>query len=74
MDTPSLFYPKTLSKADSTTYTQYLTMFNRSACDVHLKLDSSPDATYLVAIANNDEGAGIEDEILLDRHIGNKDG
>jgi hypothetical protein len=49
-------------------------MFNRSACDAHLKLDSSPGSTYLVAICNNEEGTGVEDDILLDKHLGNKDG
>lgn len=49
-------------------------MFNRSACDAHLKLDTTPGSTYLVAICNNEEGAGVEDDLLLDKHIGNKDG
>lgn len=51
-------------------------MFNKSACDAHLnlKLDQSPGSTYLVAICNNEEGAGVEDDILLDKYIGNKDG
>ncbi|KAJ5118460.1 hypothetical protein N7448_010167 [Penicillium atrosanguineum] len=48
-------------------------MFNKSACDAHLKLDHSPGSTYLIAICNNEEGAGVEDDILLDKHIGNKD-
>lgn len=49
-------------------------MFNKTACDAHLKLDYSPGLTYLVAICNNEEGTGVEDDILLDKHLGNKDG
>jgi len=49
-------------------------MFNKTACDAHLKLDHLPGSTYLVAICNNEEGTGVEDDILLDKHLGNKDG
>ncbi|KAJ6111542.1 hypothetical protein N7523_007603 [Penicillium sp. IBT 18751x] len=49
-------------------------MFNKTACDAHLKLDHTPGSTYLVAICNNEEGTGVEDDILLDKYLGNKDG
>jgi len=46
--------------------------FQNSACDVHLS--TQPGATSLIAICNNDEGTGLETELLLDDYLGNEDG
>ncbi|KAJ5222479.1 uncharacterized protein N7469_008719 [Penicillium citrinum] len=45
--------------------------FQNSACDVHLS--TQPGATSLIAICNNDEGTGLETELLLDDYLGNED-
>ncbi|KAJ5090649.1 hypothetical protein N7532_009333 [Penicillium argentinense] len=45
--------------------------FQKTACDVHL--NSKPGATSLVAICNNDEGSGLETDLLLDDYLGNED-
>ncbi|KAJ5224045.1 hypothetical protein N7468_008587 [Penicillium chermesinum] len=46
--------------------------FNESACDFQLVQDSG--GTTLKAICNNEEGAGVSSDILLDEYIGNLDG
>lgn len=46
--------------------------FQKSACDVHLNTQSG--GTSLVATCNNDEGSGLETDLLLDDYLGNEDG